>query len=64
MARAKRELTQAEIAKRAAEIRAGWSEREFRKRAGVVETRWTPPFVTPVDSLEENLPWFVHVHRS
>lgn len=57
MPRAKRELTETEIAERAAEIRSRWSEPEHRKRAGVIETRWLPPLVTPMANDDESLSW-------
>jgi len=57
MPRAKRELTEMEIAERAAEIRSHWSEPEHRKRAGVVNTRWNPPLITPLANDDESLVW-------
>ena len=57
MPRAKRELTETEIAERAAEIRSCWSEPEHRKRAGATETRWLPPLVTPMANDDESLAW-------
>ena len=57
MPRLKVELTETEIAERAAEIRSRWSEPEHRRRAGVVETRWVPPVVTPIDADAEYLGW-------
>jgi hypothetical protein len=57
MPRLKQELTETEIAERAAEIRARWTEPEHRKRAGVVETRWIPPVISPITNDDENLAW-------
>ena len=61
MPRVKLELTEAEIAERAAKIRANWSEREHRKRAGVIEQPWTPPAVTPVELNDEPSGWLYAV---
>ncbi len=58
MSRVKQELTETEIAERAAEIRSRWSEREHRKRAGIVETRWIPPVITPIDIGEQIAGWY------
>lgn len=57
MPRLKQELTETEIAQRAAEIRSRWSEPEHRKRAGIVERRWLPPVITPIATDDECLVW-------
>lgn len=48
-----KELTTAEIAERAAEIRAGWTDSEYYKRAGIPEARWTPPLMSAMDVPED-----------
>lgn len=48
-----KELTTAEIAERAAEIRAGWTDSEYYKRAGVPEARWIPPLLSAIDVPED-----------
>ena len=57
MARIKREISQAEIAWKTARIRSGWSEREHRKRAGMVLQRWFPPLVAQIDIPDEDQAW-------
>ena len=57
MARIRREISQAEIARKTARIRSGWSECEHRKRAGFVPLRWLPPTVAPIELPDEDPTW-------
>lgn len=44
--------TRQEIARRTAEIRAGWSDAERCKRGGSADDAWTPPAYRVTESLK------------